>query len=86
MGPDGELQVHTGLMMCAQVRQPGSGRSSAVGGDQDRGAVSVRVGDLRERQIGDRDVVSGGVGAGVARSQNCGQRLAGVVDHAVSEW
>jgi hypothetical protein len=49
------------LTVCAQVRQPGSGRSGAVGGDQDRGAVLVRVGDLRERQIGDRDVVDGGV-------------------------
>jgi hypothetical protein len=37
------------------------GAVGGVGTDQDRGAVTVDVGDLRERGVEHRDVVSGGV-------------------------
>lgn len=41
--------------------------------------MAGRVGDLRQRQVGDGDVVGGGVGSGVARAQHPGQGLSGVV-------
>jgi hypothetical protein len=77
--PDGEPQVHPAVAVRPQVRQPGPGGAGAVGADEDRGAVPVFVRDLREREVGDRDVVGGGVGPGVTRAQDRGQGLAGVV-------
>ena len=39
-------------------------------------------GDLLERGLGHRDLISGGVGAGVARPQLARERLAGLVEVA----
>jgi hypothetical protein len=41
--------------------------------------VPVSVGNLLERGVEDGDVVGGGVGTGVARAQQGGEELAGVV-------
>ena len=49
----------------AEMGQPFLGGAGAVAADQDRRAVPVGVGDLRERLVGDPDVVGGGVRAGV---------------------
>ena len=53
--------------------------ASAIGADQDRNAVPVRIGDLRERGVQDGDVIGGGVRAGVTGPQQPGQELPGVV-------
>jgi hypothetical protein len=62
----------------ADVGKEGFRGSGAVGADQDVGAVPVGVGDLRECLVEHRDVVGGGVGAGVPGPQPAGQRLARV--------
>jgi hypothetical protein len=49
-----------------EVVQPCLGRSGAISADQDRLPVTVGVGDLRQRQPGDLDVVRGGVRARVS--------------------
>jgi hypothetical protein len=59
--------------------QPCLGRTGAVGADQDRRAMAILVGDLRQRLIGHLDVVGGGVRVRVSRPQHPRQRLPGVV-------
>ncbi len=60
--PDREPQVQTlNLADPAQMSQPRLGRAGTVGADQDRGAVPMRVGDLRQCPVGDGDVIGGGV-------------------------
>jgi hypothetical protein len=59
-----------------QQRVRGAGRIAA---HQDLDLFDVLGRDLLERGLGDRDLVGGGVGAGVARSQLAGQRLAGLI-------
>ena len=54
------------------------GEAGAVGADQDP-LSPMRVRELRQRQAEQPDVVRGGVGAGIARAQDPGQRLVGVV-------
>jgi len=53
--------------------------AGGVGAYQDRLAVAVRFGDLGQASVQDRDVVGGGVAAGVAGPQDAGQGLVGVV-------
>jgi len=61
------------------VVQPFLGGAGSVAADQDRLTVPLLVGDLAEGLVGDGDVVAGGVGAGVPRSQHAGQGFVGVV-------
>lgn len=66
---------------CSQVSDVGEEElrgSGAVGADEDVGAVSVGVGDLRESVVQNRDVVRGRVGSGVPGPQPPGHALAGV--------
>ena len=67
---------------------PRVGTAGPVSADQDR-AGPGGVGELRERQVQDGDVIGGGVRPGVADSQDPGQRLVGVVqvgnDRVVAE-
>ena len=55
------------------------GGAGAVDAQQEVDVLDVLGGDLRQRLLGDRDLVGGGVRAGVARSQLAGQRLAGLI-------
>ncbi|MEV6654521.1 hypothetical protein [Streptomyces sp. NPDC051219] len=50
--------------------------------DEDVGAVSVGVGDLRECVVEHRDVIRGGVGVGFAGPQPAGQCCTGVGQEA----
>lgn len=72
--------------MWARNWLPGAG---GVGAYQDRLAVAVRFGDLGQAGVQDRDVVGGGVAAGVAGPQDAGEGLVGVVqepeDRVVAE-
>jgi hypothetical protein len=79
---DRERGPDSALPQPSQVGQEGLGTARAVGADEDRGAVAVGVGDLGEGLVEDGDVVGGGVRAGVARSQETCQGLAGVVQEA----
>jgi hypothetical protein len=56
----------------------GVGGATGVGSDHD-GLVARGAGQLRQRQVGDLDVVGGGVGADVAWPQDPGQRFPGAV-------
>ena len=58
--------------LIAQAADVGQERFRAAGSvrpDQDRDAVAVDIGDLRQRRVQDGDVIGGGVRAGVARPQ-----------------
>ncbi len=66
----------------SQVGQERLGAARAVGADEDRGAVAVGVGNLGEGLFEEGDVVGGGVRSGVARPQETGEGLAGVVQEA----
>ena len=78
--PDRERHLQPPLLAQApQVGQELPGAAGAVGADQDRRAVPVAVGDLRQRVVDHRDVVGGVVRARVPRPQHPGQRLTGVV-------
>jgi len=82
--PDGEAQVKAVLV--AQVGQPGLGGAGAVGADQDRGAVAVRVGDHRHRPA-----VTVMWSAAVLAPALPGRSIAGsdspvLSHHAVSVW
>jgi len=68
-----ELQVLLGQRPDQRV-----GGAGAIGPDQDR-LVPPAVRQLRERPLQHQQVVGGGVAAGVARAQQAGQGLAGVV-------
>lgn len=59
--PDRKPQVHALFTLRAQMCQPFLGGAGAVRADQDRSAVPVLIGDLRQRQVGHRDVVGGRV-------------------------
>ena len=62
-----------------QVSQPRLGGPGAVGPDQDRGAVAVRVGIcVNVRSV--TSMVGGGTRPGITRAQHPGQGLAGVVE------
>ena len=76
--PTGESQVQPVLAHGSEVGEEGFRGSGAVGADQDRGAVPVSVGDLREGVVQHRDVVGCDVGSGVAGTQPAGHGLAGV--------
>jgi hypothetical protein len=79
-GPaDGELAADAGVAEAAKVGEERLRAPGAVGADQDRVPVPVSVGNLLERGVEDGDVVGGGVGTGVARAQQGGEELAGVV-------
>jgi hypothetical protein len=52
------------------------GGTAGVGADQDR-LVTDGLGELGQRQVDDLDVISGGVGAGIAWPQDPAQGLAG---------
>ena len=56
--------------------------SGTVGADEDVGAVTLRVGDLRECLVEHRDVVARGVGTGVSGTESARQCLAGVGQEA----
>ncbi|EXU62698.1 hypothetical protein Z951_40135 [Streptomyces sp. PRh5] len=66
----------------AYVVQECFGSSGAVGADEQVGAVTVGVGDLGEGRIQDGDVIGRCVGSGVARPEQAGESLAGVVQEA----
>jgi hypothetical protein len=57
----------------------GLGGAGAVGAKQDRRAMPMPVWDLRQRLIGDLDVVGGGIGVRVPGPQHPAQRFPGVV-------
>jgi hypothetical protein len=61
-----------------QVVSEGMSGTAGVGADQDRLVTGGRW-ELRQGQLDDVDVVSGGVGAGIARPQDPAQGLAGAV-------
>jgi hypothetical protein len=79
---DGETGVDPALPQVAQVGEEGFRAACAVGADEDFGAVAVGVGDLGESLVEDGDVVGCGVRSGIARSQDRGEGLAGVVQEA----
>ena len=74
-----ERAAHTVFAQPADMAQERLGAARAIGADQQRCAVAVRVGDLRQRLIQHGDVIGGGVRAGVARPQQPSQELPGVV-------
>jgi hypothetical protein len=79
-GPaDGELAGHTSVTLAADGGQERLGAAGAVGADQDRLAVPVGIRHLGQSRVEDGDVVGGSVGAGIARPQDRGEELAGVV-------
>src|SRR5215204_7155682 len=55
------------------------GGAGRVGADQDRLLLAGLPGQLGERQVDHLHLIGGGVGRGVARPQDRGQRLAGAV-------
>jgi hypothetical protein len=78
--PDRELDLQAApLAQRPDMRQPCLGGAGAVGADQDRCAIPIRVGDLRQCLLGHADVVGGGIGVRVPGPQHPGQRLPGVV-------
>jgi len=77
--PDREPHIHALDTRPANMAQPCLRRPGAVGTDQDRGAVTVLVGDLRDRHVSDRDMVGGGVRSSVAVTQQTSEDLVGVV-------
>ena len=82
-----ENSVSHGLLaQAADVGQERLRAAGAVRADQDRDAVPVGIRDLGERGVQDGDVVGGGVRAGVARPQQPGQELPGVVQNARIGW
>ena len=54
-------------------------RTGTVDAQQDLDRLDVRRGDLLKRGVGDRDLVGGGVRAGVPRAQLAAQRFAGLI-------
>ncbi|MFF3518252.1 MULTISPECIES: hypothetical protein [Streptomyces] len=70
----------------ADVGEEGFRGSGTVGTDEDVGAVSVSVGDLRECVVENRDVIRGSVGAGVAVPRPAGQCFASVGRKHSSGW
>jgi hypothetical protein len=64
--------------VAAPVQQLVAG-SRGVDAQQDLDVLDVLGRDLLQRGLGDRDLVDGGVGAGVAGPQHPGQRLAGLI-------
>ena len=76
---DGEFAAHRGVTQRADVGEELPGATGAIGADQDRGAVTILIGQLRQRGIEDGDVVGCGVAARVALAQLRGQELAGVI-------
>ena len=79
---DGEGGADPVLPLPVQVGEEGLRAVGAVGADEDVGAVAVGVGHLREGLVEDGHVVGRGVRYGVARSQDPGEGLAGVVEEA----
>jgi integrase-like protein len=77
--PHRELAAHRTVALASDVREELAGAAGGIGADQDRGAVPVGIGQLRECGVEHRDVVGGGVAARVAPSQHGGEELAGVV-------
>jgi hypothetical protein len=77
--PDREPAVHRAVAERADMGEEPFGAARGVGTDQDLGAVTVLVRQLREGLVQDGDVIGGGVRAGVAPTQRSGQELAGVV-------
>ncbi len=79
---DRERGLDPALSQSSQVGEEGLGAARAVGADEDRGPVAMRVRDLGKGLVEDRDVIGGGVRSGVARPQETCQGLAGVVQEA----
>jgi hypothetical protein len=76
----GEIEAHQEVDPCgAQLVGQLVGGGGAVGPDHDHRVLDHRARELLERQADDVDVVGRGVGAGVARAQHAGQRLAGLI-------
>jgi hypothetical protein len=80
--PDREPYVHALAAQPTHVPEPCFRRPGTVSADQDRGAIAVFIRDLRDGQVGDRDVIGGGVRPGVAVAQQTGEGLVGVVQEA----
>ena len=66
--PTENSQLTAVLAQAADVREELVGAARGVGADQDRGAVAVLVGHLRQRRVEDGDVVGGGVAARRSRA------------------
>jgi hypothetical protein len=78
-GADTESDVEVPLAPGPDVGEETVTGSGRIRAEQDRGPVSVGVGDLGEGLVEDGDVVGGGVRAGPALAQHTGEGLAGVV-------
>ena len=65
----------------ATVGGEGVGGAADVGAGEDL-AIELFGGQLLERQLQNREVIGGGVGAGVAGTKQPGERLAGLVEVA----
>jgi hypothetical protein len=79
-GPaDRELAAHSGVAQRAEVREERLGAASSISPDQDRVPVSVGIRDLGQGLVEYGDVVGGRIRPGVARPQEGGKELAGVV-------
>ena len=76
---DREAAAHRRVAEAAEVGEELPGAAGGVGPDQDRGAVPMRIGDLRQGGVEHGDVVGGGVAARVPAPQRRGEELAGVV-------
>ncbi len=77
-----------GQSLGVQPAQHGVGAAGGVGADEHlatRADARSRAGELAQRVAQHRQVVGGGVGAGVARSQRDRQRLAGAVGAVVDK-
>src|SRR5680860_1137597 len=61
------------------------GRPGGVSARQDRPVLAGVLGQLGERLLEHRDVVRGGVGTSVSRSQQARERLLGAIEPA-PEW
>jgi hypothetical protein len=64
--PTEKLGLDASVAQGPDVGQESPWKSPYASADQNRGAVPAGVGDLGERVIQDRDVVGGGIRAGVA--------------------
>ena len=65
-------------MLAAEVQQVVR-RAGRVGAHEDLELLDLLDGDLLQRLLDDRDLISGGVRAGVAGPQDRGQRFAGLI-------